>query len=67
MRIRLQNNAGRSLSTNIMKIIHDEKLDIKENMDKDFVVNYIPYNSFKKRGMEKEYKKYNGYSLYCLD
>lgn len=61
------NNNSSSLSNNVLKYINDNKLNIKENMEKEFVVNSIPFKEFKDCGEEKEYMKYMGYSLYCID
>ena len=36
-------------------------------MEKEFVINSIPFKEFKDRDEEKEYMKYMGYSLYCID
>lgn len=60
-------NPTSSLANNLIMYIHDNKLDAEENMEKDFVVNSIPYKEFAKRGMQEEYIKYMGYSMYCLD
>lgn len=61
------NNPGHSLANNLIKYIHENKLNIEENMEKEFVVNSIPYKEFAERGMEEEYMKYMGYSMYCID
>lgn len=61
------NNQGHSVADNLTKYIHENNLDIDENMEKDFVVNSIPYKEFAERGMGEEYMKYMGYSMYCID
>lgn len=61
------NNPTSSLANNLLMYIHDNKLDVEENMEKDFVVNSIPYKKFAERGMQEEYIKYMGYSMHCLD
>lgn len=59
--------SGNSLASNVIRYIHDNHLDVAENMEKEFVVNSIPFREFARRGMESEYEKYMGYSLYCID
>lgn len=59
--------SGNSLANNVIMYIHDNHLDITENMEKEFVVNSIPFREFAERGMKNEYEKYMGYSLYCID
>lgn len=59
--------SGNSLASNVIRYIHDNHLDVAENMEKEFVVNSIPFREFAKRGMESEYEEYMGYSLYCID
>lgn len=54
-------------ASNVIRYIHDNHLDVSENMEKEFVVNSLPFREFAERGMEKEYEKYMGYSLYCID
>lgn len=61
------NNPGHSLAKNLILYIHDNKLDISENMEKEFIVNSIPFKEFVERGKEEEYMKYMGYSMYCID
>lgn len=56
-----------SLADNLILYISDNHLDIAENMEKEFVVNSVSFREFAERGMEKEYGKYMGYSLYCID
>lgn len=60
-------NFGNSLAENLIVYIHDNNLNIPENMEKNFVVNSVPIKDFMERGMEEEYMKYMGYSLYCID
>ena len=59
--------SGNSLASNVIRYIHDNHLNTKENMEKEFVVNSIPVREFVKRGMGEEYIKYMGYSLYCIE
>ena len=61
------NNKYTSIASNLMKYICDNKLDTEENMEKDYVVNYVPCGEFVKRGMVAEYLIYHGYSMYCID
>ncbi len=61
------NNQEHQLSEKLILYIHDNKLDKKENMEKEFVVNSISFREFAERGMEEEYMKYMGYSMYCID
>ena len=61
------NNSNHSLAEHLILYIHDNKLDVPENMEKDFVVNSVPFKEFAERGMEEEYMKYMGYSMYCID
>ena len=51
------NNPEHSLADNLIRYIHENNLDINENMEKDFVVNSVPYKEFAERGMEEEYMK----------
>lgn len=55
------------LASNLILYISDKHLDAAENMEKEFVVNSVSFREFVERGMEKEYEKYMGYSLYCMD
>lgn len=61
------NNPNHSLANNLVLYIHDNKLDTAENMEKEFVVNSVPFKEFAERGMQEEYTKYMGYSMYCID
>ena len=61
------NKPGDSLANNLISYIHDNNLDVSENMEKEFVVNSVPFKEFVDRGMEEEYMKYMGYSMYCID
>ena len=61
------NNQNHSLAMNIIMYIHDNKLNIPENMEKEYIVNHIPFRDFAERGMAEEYEKYMGYSMYCID
>ena len=61
------NNPSNSLAEYLILYIHDNKLDTPDNMEKEFVVNRIPFSDFKERGMEAEYPKYYGYSMYWID
>lgn len=61
------NNQEHQLSRKLILYIHDNKLDKKENMEKEFVVNSIPFRAFAEKGMEEEYMKYMGYSMCCID
>ena len=61
------NNPNHSLACNLILYIHDNKIDTAENMEKEFVVNSVPFKEFVERGMEEEYMKYKGYSMYCID
>ncbi|MCM1440204.1 MAG: hypothetical protein NC131_13525 [Roseburia sp.] len=56
-----------SLAKNVLKYITNNGLDIEENMEKEYVVNHIPFKEFVNRGKAEEYHKYMGYSLYCID
>lgn len=60
-------SSGNSLASNVIMYIYDNHLDIAENMEKEFVVNSIPFREFADRETESEYEKYMGYSLYCID
>ena len=55
------------LANNILEYISDHKLNEKENMEKEFVINSIPFNEFAKRNMASEYERYCGYSLYQVN
>lgn len=59
--------SGNSLASNVITYIRDHHLDVAENMEKEFIVNSVPFREFAERGMEKEYEKYMGYTLYCID
>ena len=61
------NNPNHSLSEHLILYIRDNKLDVLENMEKDFVVNSVPFREFVERGMEEEYMRYMGCSMYCID
>lgn len=60
------NNSNHSLAEHLILYIHDNKLDIPENMEKEFVVNSKPFREFAEHGMEEEYMKYMGYSVEVL-
>lgn len=55
------------LAEKLILYIHDNKLDIDENMEKEFIINHIPFNEFAERGKAEEYSEYLGYYLYCID
>lgn len=59
--------SGNSLACNLIAYIHNNHLEIAENMEKEFVVNSVPFREFAERGMAEEYMKYMGYSLYCVE
>ena len=59
---------SRSLLADALTLyIYDKHLDIPENMEKEFLVKSTPAKYFIEQGMEAEYDKYVGYSLYCVD
>lgn len=61
------NNSNYQLAGKLIMYIHENHLDIDENLEKEFVVKSEPYKSFKERKMIDEYMKYLGYSLHCID
>ena len=61
------NNPEYSLAGNLLLYIHDHKLDVEENMEKDFVVNHTPYLQLAKNGNADEYMKYMGYTMCCME
>ena len=60
-------NPSHLLAEKLILYIHDNKLDTKENMEKEFVVNSVPFRDFAERNRQEEYAKYMGYSMYCID
>lgn len=42
--------SGNSLASNVIRYIHDNHLDVAENMEKEFVVNSIPFREFERSG-----------------
>lgn len=61
------NNKNTTIAGNLMKYICDNQLDVEENMEKDFTVNYASYGESTERGMIAEYLMYHGYSMNCID
>ena len=61
------NNPDHLLAEKLIFYIHDNKLDVPENMEKEFVVNSTPFREYAERGMEEAYMKYMGYSMYCIE
>lgn len=60
-------NPSHQLSEKLLFYIKDNNLDIKENLEKEFIVNSVPFKEFQEKGMEKDYLKYLGYYLRCID
>lgn len=61
------NNPEHQLSEKLIMYIFNNNLNTKENMEKEFVVNSIPFKEFAEKGMEEEYLKYLGYSMHCIE
>lgn len=61
------NNWEQQLSQKLIMYIHDNKLNKKENMEKEFIINSTPFKEFVERDMADEYMKYLGYSMCCID
>ena len=61
------NNQDHQISEKLLLYILNEGLNTKENLEKEFIVNHIPFNEFVKRGEEESYSKYLGYYLHCID
>ncbi len=61
------NNSDHLIAEKLIFYIYDHKLDMPENMGKEFVVNSIPFREYAERGMEEAYMKYMGYSIYCVE
>lgn len=59
--------SGNSLASNVIMYIHDNHLDTKENMEKEFAVRSTPVREFVKNGIAEEYMTYMGYSVYCIE
>ena len=61
------NNQHDQLSDKLILYIQENKLDIPENMEKEFTINHMSFKEYVSRDMEEEYEKYLGYSLQCID
>ena len=62
-----KDNPTTSLSQRLTLYIRDNKLDVEENMEKEFLINSVPYRAFAERGRSKEYERYLGLSLYTAE
>ena len=60
-------NSNYSLSENLLSYIYDNKLNIPENMEKDFIVESTSYVKLNNKEDTENYMKYMGYSLKCID
>lgn len=54
------------LAEKLLEYINDNGLNTEENMDKQYIVNHVPFNEFASRDKAEEYRKYLGYSMYCV-